>query len=225
MHLSLSLFNHDRHRRRATRRMHICLLFLRGCVAFPLLNPITLPTRSRTLWHTRYIPPVTYLVVYPRDEIRWRRFPDTRIWRSHCEIHGGKDIHAWCTMWGARDIITTSWHLYANADTKAEMMMLGTVMATHTRHILPFQPILWNRCFPSEPVKTAQNSPSSISEGVRLWQVCDSKGHRSGSSNQSGKGHDEGQGRRSGRLGVTHIYIYIYIYICIHTHVCMYVCM
>ena len=39
-------------------------------------------------------------------------------------------------------------------------------------HILPFQPILFNRYLPSEPVKTAKNSPPSISEGGRLWQVC-----------------------------------------------------
>ena len=42
----------------------------------------------------------------------------------------------------------------------------------HTCHFLPFQPILWNRCFPSEPVKSAQNSLKSISEGVWIWQVC-----------------------------------------------------
>ena len=41
----------------------------------------------------------------------------------------------------------------------------------HTCHILSFQPILWNRCFPSESAKSAPNSPKSISEGGRLWQV------------------------------------------------------
>ena len=41
----------------------------------------------------------------------------------------------------------------------------------HSCHILPFQPTLWNSYFPSEPVKPAKNSPSSISEGGRLWQV------------------------------------------------------
>ena len=41
----------------------------------------------------------------------------------------------------------------------------------HTCHILPFQPILWNRCFPSKSVKSAQNSPKSISEGGRIWRV------------------------------------------------------
>ena len=41
----------------------------------------------------------------------------------------------------------------------------------HTCHILPFQPILWNRCFPSKSVKSAQNSPNSISEGGRIWRV------------------------------------------------------
>ena len=39
-------------------------------------------------------------------------------------------------------------------------------------HILPFQPILWNRYLPSEPVITAKkNSPKSISEGGRIWRV------------------------------------------------------
>ena len=37
---------------------------------------------------------------------------------------------------------------------------------------LPFQPILWNKCFPSESVKSAQHSPKSIWEGGRIWQVC-----------------------------------------------------
>ena len=41
----------------------------------------------------------------------------------------------------------------------------------HSCHILPFQPILWDKYFPSEPVKTAQNSPKSISEGGRIWRV------------------------------------------------------
>ena len=44
--------------------------------------------------------------------------------------------------------------------------------ARHSCHILPFQPTLWNSYFPSEPVKPAKNSPPSISEGGRLWQVC-----------------------------------------------------
>ena len=44
--------------------------------------------------------------------------------------------------------------------------------ATHSCHILPFQPILWNNYFPPEPAKTAKHSPKSISEGGRIWQVC-----------------------------------------------------
>ena len=42
---------------------------------------------------------------------------------------------------------------------------------SHGCHILPFQPILWNRCFPSKSVKSAQNSPKSISEWGKVWQV------------------------------------------------------
>ena len=45
------------------------------------------------------------------------------------------------------------------------------VAPEHTCHILPFQPILWNRCFLSKSVKSAQNSPKSISEWGRIWQV------------------------------------------------------
>ena len=41
----------------------------------------------------------------------------------------------------------------------------------HSCHILPFQLILSNRWLPSEPVKTTKNSPESISEGGRIWQV------------------------------------------------------
>ena len=32
----------------------------------------------------------------------------------------------------------------------------------HSCHILPFQPILWNRYFPPEPATTAKHSPKSI---------------------------------------------------------------
>ena len=41
----------------------------------------------------------------------------------------------------------------------------------HSCHILPFQPILRNMYLSSEPVKTAKNSPPSISAAGRLWQV------------------------------------------------------
>ena len=42
----------------------------------------------------------------------------------------------------------------------------------HSCHILPFQPILWNKYVPPEPATTAKHSPKSISEGGRIWQVC-----------------------------------------------------
>ena len=45
-------------------------------------------------------------------------------------------------------------------------------MPRHSCHILPFRPILWNRYLPPEPANTANNSPKSISEGGRIWQVC-----------------------------------------------------
>ena len=41
----------------------------------------------------------------------------------------------------------------------------------HSCHILPFEPILWDRQFPPEPARTAKHSPKSISEGGRIWQV------------------------------------------------------
>ena len=41
----------------------------------------------------------------------------------------------------------------------------------HICHVLPFQPLLWNRYVPSEPANTAKHSPQSISEGGRIWQV------------------------------------------------------
>ena len=41
----------------------------------------------------------------------------------------------------------------------------------HSCHILPFQPILWNKYFPPEPAKTTKHSPKSILEGGRIWQV------------------------------------------------------
>ena len=55
----------------------------------------------------------------------------------------------------------------------------------HSCHILPFQPILWNKYFPPESAKTAKHSPKSNSEEGRIWQVWDT---------------------------YTYIYIYIYIY-------------
>ena len=45
------------------------------------------------------------------------------------------------------------------------------VWMNHSCHILPFQPILWNRYLPSEPGKTTKKGPQSISEGGRIWQV------------------------------------------------------
>ena len=48
----------------------------------------------------------------------------------------------------------------------------------HSCHILPFQPILWNKYFLPEPANTAKDSPKSISEGGRIWQVCPSKAAR-----------------------------------------------
>ena len=53
------------------------------------------------------------------------------------------------------------------------VLIASALLCLHQRscHILPFQPILWNRYLPSEPVKTDKNSPPSISEGGRVWQV------------------------------------------------------
>ena len=64
-----------------------------------------------------------------------------------------------------------------NIETKQHDMLqgllsfMGDLPQGHSCHILPFQPILWNRCFPPEPVKATRNSPQSISEGGRIWQV------------------------------------------------------
>ena len=41
----------------------------------------------------------------------------------------------------------------------------------HSCHILPFQPILWNKYFPAEPANAAKHSQQLISEGGRIWQV------------------------------------------------------
>ena len=38
-------------------------------------------------------------------------------------------------------------------------------------HILPFQPLMRNRYFPSEHLKAAPKRPESISEGGRIWQA------------------------------------------------------
>ena len=42
----------------------------------------------------------------------------------------------------------------------------------HTCHLLPFRPIPCSRYLLPEPVQRVKNSPKSISEGGRIWQVC-----------------------------------------------------
>ena len=59
------------------------------------------------------------------------------------------------------------------------------VIVIHTCHILPFQPILWNRYFPPEPAKRAKHSPKSISEGGRIWQVCNSNSDNNDNNNNN----------------------------------------
>ena len=44
-----------------------------------------------------------------------------------------------------------------------------SIYRLHSCHILPFQPVLRNRRFPSEPVTSAQNSPKSISD---MASIC-----------------------------------------------------
>ena len=44
--------------------------------------------------------------------------------------------------------------------------LMHYAMIYHSCHILPFQPILRNKYFPSKPANTAKHSPKSISEGV-----------------------------------------------------------
>ena len=101
----------------------------------------------------------------------------------------------------------------------------------HSCHILPFQPILWNRHFPPEPANTAKHSPKAISEGGRIWQVRAVKPHF---RNWPLVADPLKPPRFSGRrLHIYKSYIYIYIYrererelICIYIYiyVCMYVC-
>ena len=75
--------------------------------------------------------------------------------------------------------ITITINIINNHDNSRDAMLRGPAAGAggaggddmHSCHILPFQPILWNSYFPPEPVKPAKNSPSSISEGGRLWQV------------------------------------------------------
>ena len=94
------------------------------------------------------------------------------------------------TVYSARTVVfymdlvnlTIVWALWArkkrNNKRKTRFICIGVRAARgrtwswHTCHILPSQPILWNRCFPSKFVKSAQNSPKSISEGGRIWRVC-----------------------------------------------------
>ena len=101
----------------------------------------------------------------------------------------------------------------------------GRARRSHSCHILPFQPILWNINFPSEPVKTTENSPQSISEGGRIWQVCNVLYlhmcertlcmyiiYISLSLSIY----------LSLSLSFIHIYVYIYIYVCVYIYVYIY---
>ena len=64
-------------------------------------------------------------------------------------------------------------YIYVRSTTEAPRRGVNSKHWTHSCHILPFQPILWNKYFPPEPANTAKHSPKSISEGGRIWQVCE----------------------------------------------------
>ena len=55
-----------------------------------------------------------------------------------------------------------------------ELQRPARPLVTLELHILPFQPILRGIYFRSGPAKTTPNSPQSISQGGRIWQVLTS---------------------------------------------------
>ena len=91
-----------------------------------------------------------------------------------------------------------------------------------TCHILPFQPILWNSYFPFWACKNSQNSPPSISDGGRLWQVWNPLGRdhvHVGDDREPEGGRPHAPGRPAADGHNIYIYIYIYIYIFIHVSI------
>ena len=73
---------------------------------------------------------------------------------------------------GPTEIRQISEHCMSASSDSLERIIHVLGRRTQSCHILPFRPVLWNICFPSEPAKTAsKNKPWSISEGGRIWQV------------------------------------------------------
>ena len=91
----------------------------------------------------------------------------------------------------------------------------------HSCHVLPFQPILWNRCFPSEPVKTAKHSPQSIPEGGRIWQVCLLTCAACAPARRPAD--PPASPTHTYVICNIYIYIYIYIYMCIYIYIYIYI--
>ena len=79
-------------------------------------------------------------------------------------------------------------------------------------------PLMWNRWFPSKSVKSFQNSPKSISEGGRIWQV--------GLLLRDPEGRARRRAPSGGTISIgvcVYIYIYIYIYIFIYLFIYRYI--
>ena len=79
-----------------------------------------------------------------------------------------------CTTWLRMAFSTWLRRYFFNMASKNVRIRCGAQFYSwfeHSCHILPFQPILWNKYFPPEPANTAKHSPKSISEGGRIWQV------------------------------------------------------
>ena len=108
----------------------------------------------------------------------------------------------------------TIWGLYSKRGGDGRKCQPETVQAPSC-HILPFQPIPWNRYLPSEPLKTATKRPESISEGGRIWQAWGAR--RVQVRRLRGARHQLGRAPSSHIY--IYIYIYIYVYVCIHTFI------
>ena len=136
-------------------------------------------------------------------------------------------MYAWVINFNMYDINMLIAFPRRPSETQGRPLVRGEIMMmiVHSCHILPFQPILWNKYFPPEPANTAKRSPTSISEWGRLWQVCSSMN----SSNSSDNNSHTNSNNNSNDNSYTYMYIYIYIYVythmymCIHMYVCLYI--
>ena len=85
------------------------------------------------------------------------------------------------------------------------------ILRVHSCHVLPFQPILWNRYFPSEPAKQPITAPNLFQRGVEYGKYVVIGGPLGRLGPQGRAPPPPGGGRRACFISYAS-YVYIYIY-------------